>query len=63
MPGTVCYLAPEVAVLHWDDLEKDAYTFNADIWSLGITALEMVAGYPPYHNAVASMVSYIFDKN
>nr|CDP98246.1 Bm10455 [Brugia malayi] len=55
MPGTVCYLAPEIAVLESNDVKNDAYTLYVDIWSLGITTLEMAAGYPPYHNKVTSM--------
>lgn len=59
MPGTLCYLAPEIAVLDMDDSEKALiYTFGVDIWSLGITALEMATGYPPHYNKLATMVSF-----
>uniref|UniRef100_A0AAF5PVC4 non-specific serine/threonine protein kinase n=2 Tax=Wuchereria bancrofti TaxID=6293 RepID=A0AAF5PVC4_WUCBA len=63
MPGTVCYLAPEIAVLEADDMKNDAYTFYVDIWSLGITTLEMAAGYPPHHNKVTSMILKWIRKN
>ncbi|VBB31017.1 unnamed protein product [Acanthocheilonema viteae] len=56
MSGTLCYLAPEIAVLEMDDSERAfTYTFSVDIWSLGITTLEMATGYPPYHNKIATM--------
>lgn len=60
IPGAVCYLAPEIAVLHEDELKAGAYTTSVDIWSLGIITLEMIAGFPPYHNKVACMVSVYF---
>jgi len=46
--GTPLWMAPEVATACALSSLAGKYDFKADIWSLGITVIEMVQGAPPF---------------
>jgi len=63
--GSPCWMAPEVMLRAWPQGRQTSsgYDSAVDIWSLGITALELAKGRPPFSDYAPSRVFSMVVQN
>jgi serine/threonine-protein kinase OSR1/STK39 len=63
--GSPCWMAPEVMLRAWPQgrEQSSGYDSSVDIWSLGITALELAKGRPPFSEFAPSRVFSMVVQN
>lgn len=59
--GTPYWMAPEVVIT--ETCKDNPYTYKADIWSLGITLIELAEMQPPYHEMHPMRVLFKITKS
>ena len=47
--GSPCWMAPEI-ITSSHGTRKSGYGNRADVWAVGVTAIELADGTPPYYN-------------
>uniref|UniRef100_A0A182NBP7 non-specific serine/threonine protein kinase n=1 Tax=Anopheles dirus TaxID=7168 RepID=A0A182NBP7_9DIPT len=59
--GSPCWMAPEVVTS--SKSEKDVYDNRSDVWALGITAIELGDGKPPFADMHATRAMFQIVRN